>query len=62
MPSGATAPPAARAQQPQHEVGEEDGEQDEEQSDGGSRQLADQAAPENHDGGKILTFIRPICR
>src|SRR6185437_4880828 len=45
-------------QQPQHQIGKQDREQDEEQPDRGRRQLADQATPENHDGGKILTFLR----
>ena len=58
MPSGRHRAAGGAGEQPQHEVREENGQQDEEQRDGGSRQLADQATPENHDGWKILTFIR----
>ena len=44
------------SQQPQHQVGEQDPQQDDEHPDRRGRELSDQAAPENHDGGRILTF------
>ena len=49
--------PCGPRQQPQHEIGEQDGHQDEEQPDGGRRHLADETAPENHDACRILTFL-----
>ncbi|HEX5864735.1 MAG TPA: hypothetical protein VF014_10875, partial [Casimicrobiaceae bacterium] len=43
-------------QQPQHEVGEENAEKNEKKGYRSRGQLSHQAAAEDHDGGKILTF------
>ncbi len=44
-------------EQPQDEIGEQDRQQDDEQPDGRRRELPDQGATKNHDGGRILTFL-----
>ena len=44
-------------QQAEHQVGEQDREENEEQAQGRRRHLAHEAASENHDAGRILTFL-----
>ena len=58
MPSGATAPPAARASSRSTRFVKRMASRTRNSAIGCSRQLADETTPENHDGGKILTFIR----
>ena len=52
------ASPTGRAgQDPQYQIGEKDRQQDQKQPDRCCSQLTDEATPENHDGGKFLTFL-----